>query len=345
MRALRFLLLPISAIYSVVVFVRNRLFDLGWLKSTRGALPTIVIGNLTMGGTGKTPHAEYIIRLLKKDFRVASLSRGYGRKSEGFILGSENDDSTTIGDEPFQIHRKFLDVPVAVCEDRLAGIQKLKDTSSTNLIILDDAFQHRKLIGDLNILLIDYNRPFWNDMSFPTGNLRDNVFEKRRADLIILTKCAKNLTPSGMNELRASVNPSSKQSLFFTSLAYCEALQLSGPAISVTEITSVVGFAGLANTETFENHLRDSYSTQKFKKFPDHHIFSQLDIQNLWSECGKFDLSKTVLMTTEKDAMRIGKMKGIEGIVIFYIPIEIYFLAEEEKFKSAILRKFADEKV
>jgi tetraacyldisaccharide 4'-kinase len=296
------------------------------------------VGNLTSGGTGKTPHTEYLVKLLKDHFRLAVLSRGYGRKSSGYVLSVKETSAIEIGDEPYQISRKFPEIKVAVSEDRLAGISRLKNETNTQLVILDDAFQHRRLKGDLNILLTDYNRPYWNDLLLPAGNLRDGIMEKRRADIFIITKCPLELDQMEMKKITTTVSPAKHQKIFFTGLQYGTPVQFNGPAMS---FNAVYGFAGLASTQLFEKHLYSNFDLKRFRAFRDHHIFSHEELTNLWNDCGTFGNHSMVLITTEKDAARIRSLKGIERIPIFYIPIEVQFLKDESLFERLVKERFS----
>jgi tetraacyldisaccharide 4'-kinase len=319
MPILRTLLVPLALVYAFVVFIRNRMFDVGLFRSQRGALPTIVVGNLVTGGTGKTPFSEFLLRKLSQHCSPALLSRGYGRKSSGFMLAGHKTTFSEIGDEPYQIHQKFPNIPLAVCEDRLNGIRLLKEKTEAQLVVLDDAFQHRRLRADINILLTEYGRPFWKDFSLPTGNLRDSKIEKRRADFIVVTKCPYNLTEEEKTEVKAKINASKTQRVYFSSMRYGSIRRLNGLASG--EVTRVVGMAGLANTALFEDYLKEHYQLISFKKFADHHNFSRNDILQLWNECGNF---ADALMITEKDAVKLEHMEGIVNIPVYVLPIEVY---------------------
>ncbi|HEY8404595.1 MAG TPA: tetraacyldisaccharide 4'-kinase [Flavobacteriales bacterium] len=340
MKKLRLLLYPFSLLYGAVVYLRNRLYDIGVLRSERGALPTLVIGNLATGGTGKTPHAEYFIReLMEMDIRVAILSRGYGRKTKGFIMADDKSTAHTIGDEPYQIHRKFPQLPLAVCEDRLHGIRELKAATDAQLVLLDDALQHRRLKGDLNILLTTYEQPFWRDWMLPAGNLRDNQREKQRADIILVTKCPQLLTQKEMDDCVRAISPKANQFVFFSTLVYGDPIQLSGRPTDTSEIKEVIGFAGIANYQPFEEHLTKRYTLKKFKSFPDHYIFSHSDIERLASECGKFGVPEAVMVTTEKDAMRLKVMNGLPDVPVFYVPIAVEILGQAGPKLTRLLRE------
>jgi tetraacyldisaccharide 4'-kinase len=332
MQLLRYLLFPVSVIYAAVVFLRNRLYDAGIFKSESGELPTIVIGNLATGGTGKTPFTEYVIRLISARNKVAVLSRGYRRKTNGFVLAGAHTGAAEIGDEPAQIRKKFPDVHLAVCEDRLEGIRQLRTQVKADVVLLDDAFQHRRLQPDLSILLTDYARPFWNDICLPTGYLRDNRYEKRRAQVIVVTKCPPGLENTEKERIRSIIQPAEEQLVLFSSLRYGQPYQISGPFLQPDSIRNIGGFAGLASTAAFEHHLRSGYDQVHFKKFADHHNFSPNDILKLWNECGNF---AAALMTTEKDATKLVHLEGISKIPVFAVPVEMYLQGDEEE----LLRK------
>ncbi len=338
-RFLRLALLPFSALYSVGVFLRNRLYDLNIVKSKQGALPTIVVGNLSVGGTGKTPHIEFLVNALKENVALAVLSRGYGRKTEGFQLSDEHSTSTQIGDEPHQIKKKFPTLTLAVCEDRLSGIELLKRKTDAKLVLMDDAFQHRKLRGDINILLMDFYSPWWNDFTLPAGMLRDNVMEKRRADIIIVTKCPGKIDSRTIAQFEKSISPSQHQSIYFTRLKYGKPIQIAGESMDATAIKEVVAFSGIARPEHFERQLTQFYELKKFVQFRDHHIFSQLDIKNLVQECGNFASRGIALLTTEKDAVKLMEMTLYIRIPLFYIPIEIEFVSKADSFLMELREK------
>jgi tetraacyldisaccharide 4'-kinase len=322
-----------------VVFARNRLFDWEVFASKTPTTPTIVVGNLNVGGTGKTPHTEYILKLLSQSERPALLSRGYGRKSQGYIRADSSSTSGQIGDEPLQILQKFPQIAVSVCEDRLSGIERLTIESKPNVIVLDDAFQHRRLKSKINILLMDYQHPWWQDFTLPAGNLRDNVYEKRRADIIIVTKCPIDLSESDAQKVRDRINPYANQSIYFTKISYSTPIQISGKKMNASDIRKSAGLAGIANPEPFELYLKEKFGLLKFRRFKDHYHFSQADIQELWTQCGKFVDPNFALLTTEKDAVKLRELDGFAEIPMYYVPVEIEFLWNEEHFKLNLKNK------
>jgi len=321
---------PVGTLYSVFLRMRHALYNAGVLKSQAGRLPTIVIGNLALGGTGKTPHSEYILRQLRQWCKPALLSRGYGRTSSGFIWANRiKATAAIIGDEPMQILLKFPDLDVAVCENRLRGVDYLKNLTNSNVVVLDDAFQHRKLVGDLNILLTCYEHPYWSDTLVPGGTLRDIKPAARRADVIIVTKCPISLSREEQAAAIKSIRPKNNQHVFFTRLEYGEAYPLNGAAAALQPGNKVVGMAGLADNEVFSAFLGSRYNLAHFESFADHHTFSLKEVEQLWSKYGTF---AQAIVTTEKDAVRLRNMPGIAGIPIFVIPITVVFLNNESAF-------------
>lgn len=321
---------PIGLIYSTLLRLRHSAYNLGFIKPEIGKLPTIVIGNLALGGTGKTPHAEYVLRQLRQWCKPALLSRGYGRNSRGFILANRiKASASVIGDEPMLIHLKFPDLDVAVCENRLRGVEYLKNLTNSNVVVLDDAFQHRKLLGDFNILLTCYCNPYWKDSVVPGGSLRDIKRSARRAHAIIVTKCPDNLSREEQEECIRAIRPTKNQHVFFSRLEYGEAYPLNGAAAALLPGTKVIGLAGLADDTAFREYLSTRYQTAYFESFADHHTFSRKDIEEVWSKYGTF---AQAIVTTEKDAVRLRDISVPEGVPIFVIPITVAFLNNESSF-------------
>jgi tetraacyldisaccharide 4'-kinase len=321
---------PLAWLWGGVLRLRHWLYDSRLLPSQPGKLPTIVIGNLALGGTGKTPHAEYVLRQLRAWCKPAFLSRGYGRTTRGFILaGRVQATAQIIGDEPMQVHLKFPDLDVAVCESRVRGLEYLKTVSNANIAVLDDAFQHRKLQGDLKILLTEYDRPYWTDRLLPAGRLRDVRSAYRRADIIIVTKCPMLLSGEEQESIIKAIRPLRDQRVFFTRLEYGNPVQLSGKPLDLNPSSTILGIAGLADTRKFEEQLRKSYTTVHFESFADHHNFSRKELTGLWSKYGNF---AQAIVTTEKDAARLKSIRGLNDIPIFVVPVSIAFLSGEAAF-------------
>ncbi len=330
MAAWKQLFRPLAWLWGGVLRLRHWLYDSRLLPSQPGKLPTIVIGNLALGGTGKTPHAEYVLRQLRAWCKPAFLSRGYGRTTRGFILaGRVQATAQIIGDEPMQVHLKFPDLDVAVCESRVRGLEYLKTVSNANIAVLDDAFQHRKLQGDLKILLTEYDRPYWTDRLLPAGRLRDVRSAYRRADIIIVTKCPMLLSGEEQESIIKAIRPLRDQRVFFTRLEYGNPVQLSGKPLDLNPSSTILGIAGLADTRKFEEQLRKSYTTVHFESFADHHNFSRKELTGLWSKYGNF---AQAIVTTEKDAARLKSIRGLNDIPIFVVPVSIAFLSGEAAF-------------
>lgn len=341
----RILLWPFGILYGFAVWMRNKLFDFQILKSQKGALPTIVIGNLAVGGTGKTPHTDYLVKKLRNSHKIAILSRGYGRKTEGFIEATPFSKAIEIGDEPLLLFRRNSGIPLAVCEDRIEGISKLKSSlPDCELVILDDAFQHRRLDGDIRILLSDYSNPWWKDSFLPAGSLRDSPGQYQRAHIIIITKCPDNLSDNEISNIRYSLRPLKNQEVFFTRTIYGQPVHFQGPETSIQEVNSWIGIAGIAKPLPFFQHIEKELTIKETFAFPDHHIFSQLELEKLASECGTFGNRTSGWLTTEKDAMRLKEMNLPSDIPMYFIPISIAFIQREKEFDLCIEKLLSDKK-
>ena len=338
---LKFLLYPFSVIYGIVTGIRNFLYDRGLLKSNKFRIPVISIGNITVGGTGKTPHTEYLISLLKEDYKVAVLSRGYKRKTRGFVEVKTNSSVVDVGDEPLQIKRKFPSVKVAVDKDRVNGIRKLiKDSNNTiDVVLLDDAFQYLKINASVNILLIDYNRPVNKDFILPAGRLRESCRQQKRANVIIYTKCPDNLSYASCSIIKNNLHLKQYQSLFFTRIEYDKPIPVY-PEIAEDYFTilkkrnSLFLFSGIANPAPFWNYVSSVAKIEDKMVFPDHHFYSHEDIEKIEKKYDGISKDKYLyILTTEKDAMRLKFGNNFSfGIKkkMFYLPIKVGFLDKEE---------------
>jgi tetraacyldisaccharide 4'-kinase len=327
MNFLRKLLFPIAIIYWLVTFVRNWLYDVDFFKSKSYNLPIIAIGNLSAGGTGKTPHTEYLIRLLKDKYKVAVLSRGYKRSTKGFVLANETISAIELGDESYQISAKFKDVSVAVCEDRRTGIENLIANINPDVILLDDAFQHRKVKANFYILLTAYDDLFSDDYILPFGNLRESAIGKKRANLVIVTKCPTILSDQEQDKVKGKLNVNVP--VFFTSIDYDAEVFGAEKTISVSEViaTEKVIVAGIAKPKYFIDYLNSG--KDKVLIYPDHHNFSEQEI----SELNALAQDK-IVVTTEKDFVRLnGKIKSDK---LVYLPIKSKFLNSETDFQTLI---------
>jgi tetraacyldisaccharide 4'-kinase len=340
-----FLLFPFAILYGFVVFVRNLMFDIGILKSKTYPVPVISIGNLNMGGTGKTPHIEYLIRLLKKEnFQLATLSRGYGRKTKGFVLADDTACSEIIGDEPTQYFKKFNDITVAVSENRCLGIEKIiKENPKINAILLDDAFQHRYVKAGISILLTDYFSPFYRDFIFPSGKLREQRKNAKRADFIIVTKCPKVLSPLTQKSVVDSIRKYTDKQIFFSYIDYGELVPLNNTFNSPLKLDkyTILLFTGIANPYPLEEYLSGKCSKIDIIRFKDHYQYKEEDVIRISNEYRKILSKNKIIITTEKDAMRIKDTKLINFFVdlpLFYIPIEIKFHCEaNDEFDNQII--------
>lgn len=344
MAYLKLLLLPFSLIYGTIVGIRNILFNIGVLKSQSFSTPVICVGNITVGGTGKTPHTELIIDELKKKFRVACLSRGYKRKTSGFILSDDQSTARTIGDEPMQIKNKFPDILVACDANRVRGIKKLLSLQlPPQVVILDDAFQHRYVQADKNILLIDYNRPIHEDYLLPFGQLRESMNALRRADYIIVTKCPLNLQPIDRRILRKHLRIKPYQQLFFTTLGYGGIQALSqkakaAKAVRPTKDSHILCVTGIAQPKPYIEHLKTYTQNVTQLSFPDHHNFTKKDLQKIEQSFQQIKGTDKYIFTTEKDAVRLKSLELPRSIKrsIFYIPITPIFLQDTQLFLNDI---------
>lgn len=332
----RYSLYPLLPIYKFCVWLRNKLFDWKILKSESFDIPVISIGNICAGGTGKTPHSEYFINMLKDRYNIALLSRGYKRKSKGFILADENSSAALIGDEPFQIKQKFKDITVAVDADRRNGIRNILSLKpETNLIILDDAFQHRYVNPKVSVLLSDYNNMFYNDCMLPVGNLREPVSARFRANIIIVTKCPKNIVPIDKRILIKRLALFPYQKLFFSSFSYSNPIAVfeenkikEFPIKDIGKGYNVLALSGIANPKPFDDYLTATGAFVKSIHFNDHHNFSNKDIENIISKFNTIaqnNRDKSFIITTEKDAARILDMNIPEDIKnkIYALPLTV----------------------
>lgn len=331
MNLLRKILFPFAILYGFITAIRNFLFDKGFLKSYSFNLPVIAVGNLSVGGTGKTPQIEYLIRLLSNQYKLATLSRGYKRQSEGFVLANENSDALELGDEPFQFYQKFATIQVAVDSNRKNGIEQLLSGSKApEVILLDDAFQHRKVKAGLYILLTAYGDIYSNDFMLPTGNLREWRSGAHRATIVIVTKCPPNLSLDAQNSIKKELNLSPNQSLFFTFIEYDEVVYSVEKTMQVSEVKgmSKVLLAGIAKPESFFTHLKQG--NDECLNFPDHHNFSESELQEI-----KKKANNRIIVTTEKDYVRL---KGsILSEQLYHLPIKSSFLSGSENFDKIIL--------
>ena len=328
MNLLRKILIPIVPVYQGVTWLRNYCFDKEILKSKAYHFPVICVGNLSVGGTGKTPMIEYLIRLLKVEYSVGTLSRGYGRQTKGFILADDNVTAKTIGDEPFQFYSKFPDIIVSVGEDRQQAIEQLKQIEKLpEVLLLDDAFQHRKVKAGFNILLTSYNDLYVNDMVLPTGNLREPKSGANRADLIVVTKCPETITIEEQESIKRELNIASHQHLFFSSIKYANKIVSKTKTIDLEELKnkSFTLVTGIANPTPLVDFLSNKGFKFDHETYKDHHDFNEAELLELEK--------KEFIVTTEKDFMRLRSRLKNENV--YYLPITLVVL-NENKFNSKI---------
>lgn len=341
-------LYPLSMLYGLGVRFRNKLFDLDILHSEEFNTPIICVGNLTVGGTGKTPHVEYLIRLLSPQYRVALLSRGYKRKSKGFVLGDDNSTPLTLGDEPYQIKSKFPEITVAVDADRRNGIRRLLALpNAPEVILLDDAFQHRYVKPGLSILLSDYNRPFYEDAYLPAGRLREGRNGSKRADLIVVSKTPASITEQEAQEICDSIKKDTNKPVFFSSLSYQSLRPVFGnEAPELNKETSILLVTGIANPKPVEQYIEEHHKLAHSMAFSDHHDFNESDIRKIEDKFNAISNKEKAIIVTEKDAVRLRHNAYISDYVkekIYFLPLEIVFLQNKtNRFNQIILDYVAE---
>lgn len=351
---------PLSVAYGAVTAARNKMFDFGVLDQREFDIPILVVGNIAVGGTGKTPHTEYLIDLLRRKYdNIGVLSRGYNRKTSGFVVADEKSDASSIGDEPFQIYQKFGrdgGVMVAVCEDRCAGIDKMRELNpELQLVLLDDAFQHRYVKPRVSVVLTEYARPVFNDSMLPSGRLRENKGALHRADIVVVTKCPPDMKQLEYRLFVKNLNLYPYQKLYFSTYVYGDLQPVfpdyGGSIHSLSEMTQanyVIALAGIAHPLPFVKHIRSSHAKVRSMVFPDHHNYSRHDIGNLIAKIKSSpDPRNTIVITTEKDAMRLRGLSGLPKALksrLYYIPISVKFIPNvaesnvgEEDFSDTII--------
>lgn len=334
-------LLPLSWIYGAITDVRNFLFDNGVLHSQKVPQKVIVVGNLTVGGTGKTPVIEYLTRLLAKKMPTAILSRGYGRETRGFIEADSHATAATIGDEPFQFYTKFSEEAiVAVCEKRVEGALKIHEKHpGIKLLLLDDAFQHRAIRRDLNILLNDYNRPFYKDHPFPAGRLRERRHGARRADAVIVTKCPAELSVSEKENIIENIRRYTRTGVpvFFAATQYDVPRSYEGAPV---ELKNVKMAAGIANPLPFAAYLATRFVVTDQKVFPDHHNYTPSDVEDLIKNLK----NDTFVVTTEKDMVKLKPLVVAKGYAarFAYVPVSVDFGDGEQAFAQWVTSRTGD---
>lgn len=335
-------LLPLSWLYEMGVNFRNKLFDTGILKQKKYDIPIICVGNLTVGGTGKTPHIEYLIEMLSSRYKVAVLSRGYKRKSKGFTIVDENSNPMYVGDEPLQIKQKHPDTLVVVDKKRTHAIDKILTIDKSerpDVILLDDGFQHRYVQPSLSILLVDSNRPVFEDKSLPAGRLREPIKGKSRANIVLVTKCSRNMQPIDFRIFANGMDLFPYQALYFTKFDYKDAKPVysehSRPEFSLNDLRKkhVLLIAGIASPQPLAKKLEKYTYNLHTAFFPDHHSFTEKDIRNIQEQFNAIDDDDKMILTTEKDAVRLKGLSLPEELkkALYFLPIEVTFVYKEEK--------------
>jgi tetraacyldisaccharide 4'-kinase len=330
---------PFTLIYDLVTRVRNFLFDSGYKRSFEFETNVIGVGNLTVGGTGKSPMVEYLIRLLADKNRVATLSRGYGRNTKGFRITGENDNADTVGDEPYQFYNKFKNITVAVGEERAMAIPFILAERNSDVIILDDAFQHRYVKPSFNIMLTDYTRLFYNDYVLPSGRLREARRGAKRADVIVVTKCPEDISDSKMDEIEERILTYAPGSIVaFSGIRYLSA----EPVFESTKFSeNIILFSGIANNKHLMEYVSTHFALMDEYFFPDHHGYTKKDLQGVEERFQRMPIQDKCLITTEKDMVKLLNStlgSTIEHLPVFYIPIETYFIRNGKTFDENVLK-------
>jgi tetraacyldisaccharide 4'-kinase len=349
LKSFRLLLFPFAFLYGFIIVIRNFLYNRNILKSAQFNFPLICVGNLAVGGTGKSPMVEYLIELLHQHFYVATVSRGYKRKTKGYVLANENTTALEIGDEPMQFHIKFPLVPVAVGEERLVAIpQLLHDHPNLQAIILDDAFQHREVGAGLNVLLTQYGDLYTRDFFLPTGDLRDQKASAKRADIIVVTKCPPQLDEGKKAEIIEEINPKVHQQVFFTTVEYGLPYHIiSNEVRPLSQQLEVLLVCGIANPQPLKQYLSENTETYYQLDYSDHYIFRIDDLREIKKKFETINTGDTIIITTEKDAVRLLKFRDqLRELPMYVLPVRHKFLFnEEKKFDDTVIRFIVDFKM
>ncbi len=337
---LRFLLFPFAVIYNAVTRFRNHLYTIGHKKSFQFETMVISVGNLNLGGSGKTPMIEYLIRLLKSRYKVAIVSRGYGRRTRGLRFVTENESASTVGDEPFQLFQKFEDISVTVCEDRAFAIPHiLQQHPGTDVILMDDAFQHRSVRPQLSILLSEYKKPFYNDHLLPLGRLREARQGASRSDIIVITKCNEDINDQNCTSIALKVKDfSGEKPIFFSSLEYGRPIPIGAHSLPLAD--EVIMVSGIANTELFEKYVASRFKIIRHFKFSDHHSYSLHELNKI-NEFYNHQKKPLFILTTEKDMVKLIDDKFSEvvhGLPWFFLPVATSFLNNGADFDRLVIQ-------
>lgn len=348
MNLAKILLFPFSWLYGGITWLRNKLFDAKVMPSTKFDFPVVSIGNLTMGGTGKTPHIEYLINLLKADYKLGTVSRGYGRRTRGYKLVEVTNTSLEVGDEPLQIKKKFPDVNVCVGERRALAIPELlADKPETEVILLDDAFQHRAVQAGFNILLTDFNQLFIYDYVVPAGSLREFRPGYKRAEIIVVTKCPPHLPEKSRQKIETNIRPREGQKVVFSYVGYGDIVSVNDKSVlpdSQCLNTDIILVTGIAKPLPLLERCEHLFNSVKHLKYGDHHSYTKQDIENIKAEYNNLNSTNKVILTTEKDSVRLAD-KNLNDIPVYYMPIEVRFFKDDKKvFDEMIVEYIRNEK-
>ncbi|MFM6975585.1 MAG: tetraacyldisaccharide 4'-kinase [Sphingobacteriaceae bacterium] len=348
LKFVRLLFFPFSLLYGLAVIIRNALYHLGWLPSTAFQLPVIVVGNLAVGGSGKSPMTEYLVRLFKSEYRLAVLSRGYGRKSKGFRLVKVDDMVALTGDEPLQFKQHFPDITIAVCENRVNGVERLK--IDHELIVLDDAFQHRALSPSFQILLFDFASLKKLNWLLPTGNLREPMWAKNRADIIVVTKSPKGLSAAQKLQIRKQLKPKAHQALFFSYLKYGALKTINGSEnrnlADLNSQSQVLLLTGIANAKPLLHELNGYTQHITHWEYPDHYAYTAKDMAKMKAEFEQIPGMDKLIITTEKDAQRLIAPEIaslLSGLPLYQLPVEAEFEEPDKEDFDHLLKQHVRE--
>ncbi|MDN3643443.1 tetraacyldisaccharide 4'-kinase [Lutimonas halocynthiae] len=336
MNSLRKILFPFALIYGLITSIRNLAFDIGFLRSRTFDVPTIVVGNLSVGGTGKSPMIEYLVGLFQEKYKMAVLSRGYGRKTKGFLLANQTSTAKDVGDEPYQFHRKFQDLEIAVDEKRVRGMEKLLNAKpELDLVLLDDAYQHRYVKAGCYILLTSFDKLYINDFMLPAGNLREPRSGSKRAQIIIVSKCPDHLNAAMRDEIEKKINPNSNQKLFFSRIAYDAAIINNKGRKSLEELKNrkVLLITGIADPSPMEDFLKRKLISFEHLKYGDHQFIGEAELLDIRRKLSGLTEEEKIIITTEKDYVR--NFIDIE-LPVFYLPIKTEIIEDSKIFNDLI---------
>lgn len=343
---LRYLLLPFTLLYGSIVWLRNRLYDSGFMSAVSFDIPVIAVGNLSVGGTGKTPHIEYLVRLLQYEYKVATMSRGYKRRTRGFLLADAETNALKIGDEPMQYYLKFPELAVSVAEDRMTGIPSLlMARPETEVVLLDDAYQHRSVKPGLNILITDFASPYSRDYILPYGRLREGRSAAQRANIIVVSKCPPSLSPEQAQQMIDALKPLAHQQVFFSTIRYGQAYDFFGRLPAQYAKRKVLLISGIAKPEPLVAHISQSAEQVHLLDYPDHHFFTERNFEEIRQVLKDWD-NDCVIVTTEKDATRLylhKKQMANIPVHVIVLPVEVAFLLGQQQQFDSLVRRFVTE--